>query len=217
MSNQTNQSSDLNSIHPKRPFPVRLLIYAFAFWSLLGWLRFFRTIMERELVLEVLSGGLFVYLIVAGLFWGVTALPVIWGLMRRRRRTKPLTWVVAVLFPHSIGLSAGALAGSGRSGKLAVHVLLTLFWFGLAGWALQSKPVENISQPLIKETHNGLSEKEVKFICAIWRQWLPDWKRQVRTWFDRGYWSETSVWIHRMGLCLPNTVCSGCGRMTGSG
>ncbi len=49
---------------------MRLLIYAFAFWSLLGWLRFFRTIMERELVLEVLSGGLFVYLIVAGLFWG---------------------------------------------------------------------------------------------------------------------------------------------------
>ncbi len=97
--------------------------------------------MERELVLEVLSGGLFVYLIVAGLFWGVTALPVIWGLMRRRRRTKPLTWVVAVLFPALYWFERQVLwRDQDAQGNWLFMLLLTLFWFGLAGWALQSKP-----------------------------------------------------------------------------
>ena len=120
---------------------MRLLTYAFAFWSLLGWLRFSRAIMERELVLEVVSVEIFIYLIVAGLFWGAAALPVIWGLVRRWCWTKPLTWVVAVLFPAIYWFERQVLwRDQDAQGNWLFMLFLTLFWFGLTGWALQSKP-----------------------------------------------------------------------------
>ena len=141
MSNKINPSSSPNSIHPKRPFSVRLLGYAFAFWSLLGWLRFIRAVMERELVLEILSKGIFVYLVATGLFWGVAALPVIWGLVRRWCWTKLLTWVAAVLFPAIYWFERLVLwRDQDAQGNWLFMLLLTLFWFGLAVWALKSKP-----------------------------------------------------------------------------
>ncbi len=120
---------------------MRLLTYAFGFWSLLGWLRFIRTVLERDLVLEVLSKGLFVYLVAAGLIWGVAALPVIWGLMRRGSWTKPLTRVVAVLFPALYWFERQVLwQDQDVQGNWLFMLLLTLLWFGLVVWALQSKP-----------------------------------------------------------------------------
>ena len=152
MSNQTKPSSNLNSIHPKRPFSVRLLTYAFGFWSLLGWLRFIRTVIERDLVLEVLSKGIFIYLVTAGLIWGVAALPVIWGLMRRSIWMKPLTWAVAVLFPALYWFERQVLwRDQDAQGNWLFMLLLTFLWFGLVVWALQLKPI----QEFFKTPHKG--------------------------------------------------------------
>ena len=144
MSEQTKQKSDLNVNHPKRPFPVKLLAYAFGFWSLLGWLRLIRAVMERGLVLEVLSSGIYIYLVTAGLIWGAAALPVIWGLMRRCSWAKPLTWIIAVLFPAVYWFERQVLwQDQAALGNWPFMLLATLLWFGLVFWALETKAGRN--------------------------------------------------------------------------
>ena len=144
MSEQTDQNSKLNTNQLKRPFSVRLLTYAFGFWSVLGWLRFIRTVMEREFVLEVLSQLMFIYLIVSGLFWGLAALPAIWGLLRRGAWVKAVTWIVAVLFPVLYWFEREVLwrdlPSQGNGWFIA---LLTLLWLGLVFWAMQSRAGRN--------------------------------------------------------------------------
>jgi hypothetical protein len=141
MSNLQNINPDHRPAHSKRPFPVKLLIWVFSFWSLLGWLRFIRTVMERELVFEVLSNGIFVYLIIAGLILGLASLPVIWGLLRGFTWVRTLTWIAAALFPALYWFERETLWRDLTSqGNGLFMVLLTLFWFGLVFWALQSKP-----------------------------------------------------------------------------
>lgn len=125
---------------PRRPFPLRLLSWVFVFWGLLGWLRLIRTILERELVLELLSPAVFGYLIVAGWVWGLAGLPVIWGILRGAPWAPPLTWGAAVLFPAIYWFERLALwRDPTAQGNAPFMLLLTLLWFGLVVWALRSE------------------------------------------------------------------------------
>ena len=125
----------------KCPPLVKLLIWAFSFWGLLGWLRFSRTILERHLVLDVLTGNYFGYLIGSGLVVGLLAFPVIFGLWRRLTWARPLTCVAAVLLPIAYWFERLFLWRDGASqGNWLFVLLLTALWFGLVTWALYSKP-----------------------------------------------------------------------------
>lgn len=152
MSNQTQNHSGNKTTRPGRPFLVKLLVWAYGFWSLLGWLRFFRTVIDRDLVLELLPNSIFVYLIITGLVWGLTALPVIWGLWRGEPWAGKLTWFVAVLFPAIYWFERQILwKDSTSQGNWLFMLILTGVWMGLVFWALRSKT----SQAYFSHLHKG--------------------------------------------------------------
>lgn len=139
MTNPLITGADKKSAYPKRPFPVKLLIWVFAFWSLLGWLRFIRTMMDRELVLELLPVGIFIFLIASGLVEGLLAFPVMWGLWCGLPWARTLTWALAVVYPSIYWFERQVLWQDPASqGNWLFMLILTLLWFGLVVWALNA-------------------------------------------------------------------------------
>ncbi len=127
-------------IRPRRPFVLRIIFWLFAFWALLGWLRFARALMDRSLILEILGTGYFYTLLFAGLISGLGALPVLWGLLRGARWTLTLIWVMAIFYPGIYWFERLALwADSNARHNWPLMLLLTLLWFGLVVWASRSK------------------------------------------------------------------------------
>jgi len=127
-------------IHPRRPFVLRVLFWVFSFWALLGWLRFARALMDRSLILEALGSNFDYYFLFAGLFSGLGALPVLWGLLRGKPWTLKLVWAMAVFYPALYWFERLALwADPNIEGNWPFMVLLTLLWFGLVAWASSSK------------------------------------------------------------------------------
>lgn len=119
---------------------MRVLLWVFALWALLGWLRFTRALTDRLLILETLSSGYYYCFIFAGLFSGLGALPVLWGLLRAKPWTIKLIWAIGVLYPglywfERLNLWADPDAG----GNWPFMLLLTCLWFGLLIWASWSK------------------------------------------------------------------------------
>ena len=96
--------------------------------------------MARDLVLERLPNAILVYLAVAGLVWGLAALPVILGLLRGLPWVGKSTWIAAVLFPAIYWFERLVLWRDTTSqGNGVFMLLLTLLWFGLVFWALRGK------------------------------------------------------------------------------
>lgn len=141
MTHLSKNQSDLKPAPAKRPFLVKLLTWAFGFWGLWGWLRFSRTILEWQLVFEVLSGKLFGYLFGSGLVVGLLALPVIFGLWRRSTWVRPLACVTAIIFPSIYWFERLFLWRDAASqGNWLFMLVLTALWLGLVAWALNLKP-----------------------------------------------------------------------------
>ncbi len=126
-------------LRPRRPFPLKLIFWVFALWTLLGWLRFGRALGEAGLVLDLLGMRLFTYLLLAGLTWGLLGLPVLWGLLRRAHWTPQLLQVAAVVYPALYWVERTLLWQDPSAHRnWPFMLLLTVAWFGLVVWGLRS-------------------------------------------------------------------------------
>jgi hypothetical protein len=124
---------------PKRPFPLKLIMAIFAFWTLLGWLRFGQALAEAELLLVLLSPGLYGYLLLVGLTWGLLGLPILWGLFRRTGWTPLVLMVAAVLYPALYWFERLFLwQDTSAQRNWPLMLLLTAAWFGLVVWGLRA-------------------------------------------------------------------------------
>ena len=126
----------------RRPFPVSLLFWIVVLWVILGWLRFARVIIDRELILSLISPGLYRYLLLAGLSWGLVGLPLLWGILRRAPWTLNLLWGIAIFYPAVYWVERWLLwADPNARQNWPFMLLLTGVWFGLVGWVAFSEKV----------------------------------------------------------------------------
>jgi len=133
------QRDPTQTIHPRRPFLITLLLWAFGLWSLLGWLRYGRALLERSLILEVFASSVFWYLLLAGLISGLAAMPVLWGLVRGAPWTPALVWVMSIVYPFYYWAERLFLWSDPYADDNWLFILfLTLLWFGLVTWAMRS-------------------------------------------------------------------------------
>ena len=140
MTDPAEKRNNTTRVHrPKRPLPLKLILWALVLWTLLGWLRFGQALTERTLILSLLRPGLYVYLVLAGLTWGLLGLPVIWGLIRKEIWTPVALKIVAVLYPALYWLERLLFWQDPTAHRnWPFMLLLTLVWFGLVYWGLQS-------------------------------------------------------------------------------
>jgi len=133
---------------PRRPFLLTLLFWVFMLWTVLGFLRFARAIMDRTLIMELFSPAMFWYLVVAGLIWGFAGLPVLWGLTLGAFWAPKLIWVMAFLFPALYWFERLVLwRDDAAQGNWPFMLLLTFLWFGLTVWALRSAHGRQFFEP----------------------------------------------------------------------
>lgn len=123
-----------------------------ALWTLLGWLRFGRALAEGELIMGLLSPGLYGYLLLAGLTWGLLGLLVLWGVFRRTGWAPLLLRMAAVLYPALYWferLLLWQVPSAQRNWPLML--LLTAAWFGLVVWGLRSARARAYFPPIMYE------------------------------------------------------------------
>lgn len=126
-------------LRPRRPPPIKLIMWVFALWSLLGWLRFGRALGEAELIISLVGPSLFAYLLLAGLAWGLLGLPVLWGLRRRKDWAPSLMAAAAVLYPALYWIERLLLwQDPDAQRNWPFMLLLTVLWFGLVAWGLRA-------------------------------------------------------------------------------
>ena len=139
MANSVNARQHPVKDRPKRPFPLKLIMVMFALWTVLGWLRFGRAIAEAELLLDLLSPGLYGYLLLAGSAWGLLGLPILWGLFWRRGWAPLVLKVGAVLYPALYWFERLLFwQDTSAQRNWPLMLLLTAAWFGLVVWGLRA-------------------------------------------------------------------------------
>lgn len=121
-----------------RPWLLSLLFWVLTLWSLLGWLRFTRAVLDRELILTLLSPGLFGYLMAAGLVWGIVPLPALWGLLTGAAWAPRWIWVAAVVPPVVYWFERSFLWRETTS-NAPLMMILTALWACVTILALGSK------------------------------------------------------------------------------
>ena len=134
-----NGQKTVKFLRPRRPFPLKLIFWVFALWVALGWLRFGQALGETDLILSLIGPGLYIYLLLAGLIWGLLGLPVLWGLLRRAHWTPLLLQVAAVVYPALYWVERLLLWRDPFAQRnWPFMLLLTVAWFGLVFWGLRS-------------------------------------------------------------------------------
>lgn len=135
----SNRSDPTESIWPRRPILLTLVLWVFVLWTVLGWLRFYNALTSRSLILELLPSWIFWYLVLAGLIWGLVGLPVIWGLVFRAGWARNLIPIAAVIYPLLYWAERLILWESltGRS-NWPFMLLLTMLWVGVIAWVWRS-------------------------------------------------------------------------------
>lgn len=138
MTDPAEKGTNTTGVHrPNRPLPLKLILWVLVLWTLLGWLRFGQALAERELIMSLLSPGLYVYLVLAGLIWGLLGLPVIWGLIRRALWTPTVLVITSALYPALYWLERLLIWQDPTAHRnWPFMLLLTLVWFGLVYWGL---------------------------------------------------------------------------------
>jgi hypothetical protein len=122
---------------PNRPLAIKLIMWAFALWILLGWLRFGWALGEAELIIGLVGTGVYVYLVLAGLAWGLLGLPILWGLLRREAWAPTLLVAGAVLYPALYWIERLLLWQDPAAHRNWPFMLfLTVAWFGVVAWGL---------------------------------------------------------------------------------
>lgn len=140
MTDPVEKRPNIREVHrPKRPLPLKLILWVLVLWTLLGWLRFGQALAERDLILSLLRPGLYVYLVVAGLIWGLLGPPVIWGLIRKAHWTPAALLVSAGAYPALYWLERLLFWQDPTAHRnWPFMLLLTVVWFGLVYWGLYS-------------------------------------------------------------------------------
>ena len=126
-------------VRPRRPILLTLLLWVLILWTVLGWLRFFGAITNRGLIIELLPGWTYAYLLGAGLIWGLAGIPAIMGLVWGASWTRTWIAVTALLYPLVYWVERLFIWQS-RLGQRnwPFMLLLTGLWLGLVIWILQS-------------------------------------------------------------------------------
>jgi hypothetical protein len=103
----------------------------------LGWLRFFAAVNGRELILDLVMPGLNLYLIAAGLIWGLAGLPAVWGLVTRASWTAMIIRITALIYPGIYWFERLFLWQDRDANRnWPFMLLLTILWLGLTFGAL---------------------------------------------------------------------------------
>lgn len=122
-----------------RPLPIKLTLWVFVLWTLLGWLRFIRAFGEGDLMMSLLSPGLYGYLLLAGLAWGLLGVPVLWGLLLRAGWAPLLLKIAGIFYPLSYWMERWLLWQDPYAHRnWPFMLLLTIGWFGLLIWGLRA-------------------------------------------------------------------------------
>lgn len=122
------------------PFLLKLLLWIIALWTVLGWLRFSQAIIQRSLIIEMTSIGLFYFLLFAGLMWGVLGLIVLWGWIRRSMWTPAVLWFAGFFYPLFYWIERVLLWKDAESQRNWPFMLvLTLVWLVLVALAMRSE------------------------------------------------------------------------------
>ena len=139
-------------IRPRRPLLLTLVLWTFVLWTALGWLRFYGALTRRMLILEVLPGWVFGYLVTAGLIWGLMGLPVVWGVVFRAGWVRTTIPIAAILFPLIYWVERLLIwrLEAAQSNWLFM-LLLTGLWLGLVLWVLRSGKVMRYFKASLKE------------------------------------------------------------------
>lgn len=123
----------------RRPFPLKIIFWVFVFWTLLGWLRFFQTLSEADLVLSLRGPSLFGYLLLAGLTWGLLGLPVLWALLRREGWAPQIIRAAGAVYPALYWFERLFLWRDPNAARnWPFMLLLTVGWLGLVYWGLHA-------------------------------------------------------------------------------
>ncbi|MBG0788828.1 MAG: hypothetical protein H0S79_27370 [Anaerolineaceae bacterium] len=140
MTNSTDPRDPTQLVHQRRPFPIRLIFWMLILWTILGWLRFSQAWQSRALVEAYTSTGVWVYMVSAGLVWGLIGLPALWGLMRRTSWARLVIAIDAALYPALYWMERLFLWQDENSqGNWAFMLALTLLWLGMASWGMLGK------------------------------------------------------------------------------
>jgi len=144
MNDQSEKQRDpTEPVRPRRPVMLTFVLWIFALWTGLGWLRFVRALVQRPTIESILSPGLYWYLLLAGLIWGLLGLAVLWGLVRGARWSPKLLWGAAFFYPISYWMERFFLWEDPNAQlNWPFMLFLTLLWFGLVILVMRSKHVQ---------------------------------------------------------------------------
>ncbi len=127
----------------RRPFPLTVIMGVYLLWILLGWLRFAAALRGRDLILDLVPTSLEVYLIAAGLLWGLAGLPVIWGMLTRASWSPALIRITSLLYPGIYWFERLFLwQDADASRNWPFMLMLTILWLLLTFGALQLRRVQ---------------------------------------------------------------------------
>lgn len=130
-------------IKKRRPLSFTIIMLVYLLWISLGWLRFFNAINGRDLILDLLPSGLNLYLIAAGLTWGLAGLPAVWGILTRASWTLLLIRITAILYPGFYWFERLFLWQDVDAGRnWPFMLLLTILWLVLTFGGLQLTRVQ---------------------------------------------------------------------------
>ncbi len=122
------------------PFLLKLVLWILVLWTILGWLRFSQAIIQRSLIIETTSTGLFYFLLSAGLMWGLLGLIVLWGWIKRSMWTPALLWFAGFFYPLFYWIERVLLWKDVESQRNWPFMLvLTLMWLVLVFIAMRSE------------------------------------------------------------------------------
>lgn len=143
MNEKRPQQDKTQPIKERRPFPLKIILWVYLLWIILGWLRFSAALQGQGLILSLVSPSMHRYLIGAGLIWGVAGLPVVWGLITRARWTPRLICITALIYPGVYWFERLFLWQDPNAKRnWPFMLLLTILWLSLVFGVLRLKRVQ---------------------------------------------------------------------------
>jgi hypothetical protein len=142
MDEKRPQRDETQPIKARRPLLLTVILWVYLLWIILGWLRFSAALQGQALILSLVSPGMHLYLIGAGIMWGMAGLPVVWGLINRARWTPTLIRITALLYPGVYWFERLFLWQDPNAKRnWPFMLLLTILWLSLVFGVLRLKRV----------------------------------------------------------------------------
>ena len=143
MDQQTTQRDETQTIKERRPLSLRIILWVYLLWIILGWLRFEAALQGQALILSLVSPAMHRYLIGAGVIWGLAGLPVVWGLITRARWTPSLIQITGLIYPGVYWFERLFLWQDPNAKRnWPFMLLLTILWLSLVFGALRVNRVQ---------------------------------------------------------------------------